>query len=285
MLNGNRDLVNEFHKGKRYNLVFDTMKHEIPIRINRSDYLSRIAVASENLGPDAESLHLLQRQHLLNVPFENLDIHWKRPIVVDVAKFYAKIVGERRGGFCYELNGLFNELLREIGFQTRLVSARVFSGEKGFGPEFDHAAIIVTIGELEYLTDVGFGDFTAEPLRFVTDIEQQDREGVLVIRRADDGYFEVAKKAGDAWLPQYMSKPFARDLSEFAEMCDFQQFSPESHFTKGKVCSVLTGDGRKTLTDKKFIVTSNGEKTETLVESDEEFDQILVREFNIRRFI
>ena len=89
-------------------------------------------------------------------------------------------------------------------------------------------------------------------------------------------------KVGDTWAPEYIFKPEARELDEFAEMCDFQQFSPESHFTKGKVCSLMTADGRKTLTDKKFIVTSNGEKTEIEVGSDEEFDRILKREFGIK---
>lgn len=248
-----------------------------------SKYLSRIGLNDEIIPPDANSLKLLQRQHLLHVPFENLDIHLKRPIVLDKEKFFTKIVGENRGGVCYELNGLFNKLLRDIGFQTRIVSARVFDGEKGFGPEFDHAAIIVTIGELEFLADVGFGDFTAGPLRFVVDIEQQDREGVFAIRRADGGYFEVAKRISDAWVPQYIFRPVGRDLSEFAEMCDFQQYSPDSHFRKGKVCSLMTESGRKTLTDKSFIVTVAGEKTEKPVGSKNKFAELLQQEFGIAR--
>ncbi len=249
--------------------------------INVKDYLSRVGVDQDNLVPDVELLRLLQRQHLLTVPFENLDIHWKRPIVLDTDRFFEKIVRSGRGGFCYELNGLFNELLRKLGFQTRLISARVFGGENGFGPEFDHAAIIVTIGDLEYLADVGFGDFAAEPLRFATDIEQQDREGVFRIRQAESGVLEVAKKFDEAWTPQYCFQPIGRDLSEFSEMCNFQQYSPDSHFTKNKVCSLMTASGRKTLTDRKYIVTLNGARTEIPVESEREFAAILHGEFCI----
>lgn len=249
-------------------------------KMDTNAYLERIGFGGAELIADGAGLHLLQRAHLLSVPFENLDIHWKRPIVLDIDKFYAKIIREKRGGFCYELNGLFNDLLREVGFQTRLISARVFNGTE-FGPEYDHAAIIVTIGESEYLADVGFGDFTAEPLRFVPDIEQQDREGVFVIRRANDGYFEVGKRVGDVWTSQYMFRPFGRDLSEFTERCDFQQYSPESHFTKGKVCSILTATGRKTLTDKKFIVTAAGKRTERPVDSNERCVELLFKEFGI----
>ncbi|MFZ1700075.1 MAG: arylamine N-acetyltransferase [Pyrinomonadaceae bacterium] len=248
--------------------------------IDTAKYLSRIGLADATLAADADGLKLLQRRHLLSVPFENLDIHWKRPIVLDIDRFYKKIVDERRGGFCYELNGLFNELSQSLGFATRLVSARVFNGTE-HGPEFDHAAIIVTIGGDEYLADVGFGDFIAEPLRFVLDIEQTDVTGTYVIRRSDGDYLEVAKRDGDGWKSEYIFKDIARDLSEFAEMCDFQQYSPDSHFTKGKVCSILTEKGRKTLTDTKFIVTADGEKTETAVDSPEAFEELLKQQFGI----
>ncbi len=253
---------------------------EQPAPIDTKAYLARIGVEPDHLEADGQTLQFLQRKHLLTVPFENLDIHWKRPIVLDVDKFYAKVVEEKRGGFCYELNGLFNELLLSLGFKTCLISARVFNGT-GHGPEFDHAAIIVTIGDDGYLADVGFGDFTAEPLRFGLGVEQQDETGIFVIRRFDDEYLEVAKKDGGEWKSQYIFKDIARDLSEFAEMCDFQQYSPESHFMKGKVCSILTDGGRKTVTDKKVIITADGGKKESVVASDEEFDQILKREFQI----
>jgi len=246
-------------------------------------YLRRIGIENSDVPADAESLRFLQKQHLLNVPFENLDIHWKRPILLDTNRFYEKIVTEKRGGFCYELNGLFSELLRNLGFQTRLVSARVSDGKGGFSREYDHLAIIVKIGELEYLADVGFGAFTAEPLRLVANLEQKDETGTFVIRRFDDGYLEVAKKDGDSWQGEYIFKPLGRALAEFAEMCNFHQTSPESHFTQGKVCSLMLDGGRKTLTDKKFIETRNGEKRETEVNSKAEFDEILAREFKIRR--
>lgn len=248
--------------------------------INKDAYLSRLGLLPDDLEPNDEVLRLLQRKHLLTVPFENLDIHWKRPIVLDVERFHNKIVNERRGGFCYELNGLFNELIKSLGFQTRLISARVFNGTE-HGPEFDHAAIIVTIGEDEYLADVGFGDFTTEPLRFSLGAEQHDPAGVFVIRRFDDEYLEVAKRDGDEWKSEYIFKNVSRELSEFTDMCDFQQYSPDSHFTKGKLCSILTEDGRKTLTDKAFITTIGGKRSESLIGSEQEFNQVLLAEFRI----
>jgi N-hydroxyarylamine O-acetyltransferase len=246
-------------------------------------YLRRLGIENSDIPATAESLKLLQRKHLLNVPFENLDIHWKRPILLDTDKFYEKIVEAKRGGFCYELNGLFNEFLRSLSFRTRLVSARVSDGKGGFSREYDHLAIMVMIGELEYLADVGFGAFTAEPLRIVADLEQPDAAGTFFIKRFDDGYLEVAKRDGEAWQSEYIFKPFGRALAEFEEMCRFHQTSPESHFTQGKVCSIMTETGRKTLTDKKFIETNDGEKRETKINSEDEFNELLAREFQIRR--
>ncbi len=250
--------------------------------MNKNEYLHRIGIADNEIAPTLLNLKLLQRQHLLNVPFENLDIHWKHPILLDVDKFHEKIVGEKRGGFCYELNGLFSELLTEIGYQTKIVSARVFTG-KDFGAEFDHLAILTEIGGEKFLVDAGFGDFTAEPVRFVLDEEQSDDTGIFKIKKRDEDYFEVVKKAGEAWNREYIFKDLERELSEFAGMCEFHQTSPESHFTRGKICSLMTSTGRKTLTDKKFIETQNGEKRETEMDSEAEFNQFLESEFNITR--
>jgi N-hydroxyarylamine O-acetyltransferase len=204
----------------------------------------------------------------------------KRPIVLDTAKFYRKIVEERRGGFCYELNGLFNELLRDLGFRTRLVSACVFS-EGSHGPDFDHAAIIVSLDEGEYLVDVGFGAFTAEPLRVALGEKQQDANGIFTIRKFEDDWLSVAKLDGSDWRNDYIFRDVARDLGEFSEMCDYQQYSPDSHFKKGKLCSIMTESGRKTLTDKSFIVTKGDEKIERPVSSDSEFYDLLAQEFGI----
>jgi N-hydroxyarylamine O-acetyltransferase len=259
----------------KYNLINEFM--------NKEEYLRRIGIEKTELPATLENLKFLQRRHLLRVPFENLDIHWKRPIELDDKAFYEKIIGEKRGGFCYELNGLFYKLLAEIGFQSKIISAKVSAGNGRFGAEYDHLAILTQIGDKQYLVDAGFGDFTAEPLEFVLETEQRDANGVFLIRKFDENYFEVVKKDADVWKSEYIFTILERDLEEFAGMCDYQQNSPESHFTKGKVCSIMTENGRKTLTDKKFIETKNGQKTEIDVNSEEEFNQILAREFQITR--
>src|SRR5687768_14066907 len=95
------------------------------------EYLQRIGAARSS------SLAELQERHLLSVPFENLDTHMDTRIVLEIPWLYDKIVVRRRGGFCYELNGLFAELLRDLGYRVEMLAARVF-GPNGLGPPFDH---------------------------------------------------------------------------------------------------------------------------------------------------
>jgi N-hydroxyarylamine O-acetyltransferase len=159
----------------------------------------------------------------------------------------------------------------------------VAKGDATFTPEYDHAAILVMIGEMQYLADVGFGSFSAEPLQFVTDVEQNDLAGTFMIRRFDDEYFEVAKQEDLGWKSEYILKPLGHDLSEFADRCEWQQVSPDSHFTKGRLCSLMTINGRKTLTDDRFIITDGQEKSETPIVSEDEFETALFTQFGITR--
>ena len=124
-------------------------------------YLERIDYRGP-LAPTAETLRALHVSHLLAVPFENLSIHASEPIVLEDEALFAKIVGRKRGGFCYEDNGLFAALLRALGFEVSMLSAEVANAEGGFSPPFAHMTLLVTL-ECRWLADVGFGDSFVEP--------------------------------------------------------------------------------------------------------------------------
>ena len=125
-------------------------------------YLERITYHGSR-EPIVSTLQALREAHLLAVPFENLDIALRRAIVLDEASFWTKIVEHHRGGFCYELNGLFALLLRALGFQVDLLSASVARETGGFGPDFDHLTLLVHL-EQDWLADVGFGESFRQPL-------------------------------------------------------------------------------------------------------------------------
>src|SRR5216684_8652363 len=138
--------------------------------LNVPAYLRRINYAGPT-APTPETLREIHRAHLLSVPFENLDIHLGRTIVCDGDGFLHKIVNERRGGFCYKLNGAFAALLRALGFQVTMLSCRVARQDGSYGPEFDHLTVRVDL-EQPWLADVGFGDGFLEPLRLDSRTEQ-----------------------------------------------------------------------------------------------------------------
>ncbi len=100
--------------------------------MDMQSYLERIHYHA-SLEPTLQTLRALHEAHLLAVPFENLDIHLGREIVLNEAGLWTKIVKHNRGGFCYELNGLFSLLLRALGFQVDLLSASVARSTGGFG--------------------------------------------------------------------------------------------------------------------------------------------------------
>lgn len=243
-------------------------------------YLRRIKF-DKSPKPELDTLRDLHKSHLLNIPFENLDIHQKNKITTDPDKLFDKIVNRKRGGFCYELNGLFNELLVSLGFETTIVSARVFSTPENYGEEFDHLCIIVLIDNDKWIADVGFGEFIIYPMKFELGIEQNDINGTFRIEKYDENYFVIQKKNGNNWTNLYLFSEKARDISEFAGMCSYHQNSPDSHFTKQRVCSIATETGRITLTDKVFKIRNGEDTTETEIKNYNEFNSKLKEYFEI----
>jgi len=239
------------------------------LRVNIPAYFDRIGYTGL-AEPTLEVLRELHGCHMLNVPFENLDIGLGRKIVCDESAFVRKIVDRRRGGFCYELNGAFATVLGELGFRVTLLSARVPRGDGSEGPEFDHLALRVDLDE-PWLADVGFGDSFVEPLRLKVGLEQvQGQRQFRITDESQSLNMEMAEAQGN-WKRQYSFTLIPRMLEDFAEMCQYHQTSPESPFTKNRICSQATRDGRVTLAGLKLIVTRDGNKEEKLLTSEEEW--------------
>ena len=243
-------------------------------------YLERINYRGP-LDPTPETLRRLQVAHLLTVPFENLSIHAGEPVVLDDAALFEKIVGRRRGGFCYELNGLFAALLRALGFEVRMLSARVAKGDGEFGPEFDHMALLVTLEE-RWLADVGFGDSFVEPL--LLDERGVQQQGARAYRIEDDGERLILSQrdVGGEWVAQYRFGLTPHAFADYAEMCLFHQTSPESHFTRGRVCTRLTpGGGRVTISRTRLITTDVDGRHERELAGEEDYREALREHFGV----
>jgi N-hydroxyarylamine O-acetyltransferase len=248
-------------------------------RMDVQAYLNRI----EYRGPwrcDQETLRQVHLAHLLHVPFENLSIHAHEPIVLDDAALFEKIITRRRGGFCYELNGLFAALLRELGFEVAMLSAQVANDQGDFSRDFDHMTLMVDIKQARWLADVGFGDSFIEPLPLETERENRQRESSYrIVCQNERMLLEQAKDSG--WKPQYRFSLIPCQYSDYLEMCQYHQTSPDSHFTRQRICSRLTARGRISLSDMRFIVTEDGRREERLLTNQDEYSRILREHFGI----
>jgi N-hydroxyarylamine O-acetyltransferase len=197
-------------------------------------YLDRIGFAGDP-QPDMASLKALHRAHLAAIPYENLDVQLGRPVITDPAGAYARIVGRgRRGGWCYEMNGLFGWALAQVGFRvTRLAGGvvRELVGDEMVG---NHLVLRVDLPEGPWIADVGFGDGPVEayPLR----------DGAFVQRGFTYGLTEL----GDGWWrlsnhPEGGARSFdfraeTADEALLSRQCAFLQSSDRSPFTQNLIC-------------------------------------------------
>ena len=245
--------------------------------LNIAAYLRRIAYHGP-LAPTVETLRALHLAHMRAVPFENLDVYGQTDIALDADRLFDKIVRRRRGGFCYELNGLFGELLRALGFDVTMLAAQVANDHGGFGPEFDHLLLLVTLEE-RWLADVGFGDSFQEPLRLDDPGEQAQVSGVYRLLREGERWTLRARGAEGSWSDQYTFTFQPRRLADFADECRVKQTSP--YWTDRRICTRATPDGRMTLSDMRLIVTTHGERQERELASGEEYTAALRKRFGI----
>ncbi|MEO9482900.1 MAG: arylamine N-acetyltransferase [Ekhidna sp.] len=250
-------------------------------KIDVASYLKRIDL--KQAEPSFKYLKALQKAHLTSIPFENLDIHYGSKIILDYKRIYEKIVFQKRGGFCYELNGLFYHLLYHLGFDCYIISAQVMNERtEKFGKPFDHMAIVVALDEELWIVDVGFGDGPISPLKIQVGVVQMDYtrywridtdpDENLILRVSNDTSYFKSK---------YLFTTEEKQLIQFMEMCEYHQTSVDSPFTQKKLISQHTNNGRVTLSDRTLKITSLGETHEEDIMHEDEFLSKLDHHFGI----
>jgi N-hydroxyarylamine O-acetyltransferase len=251
--------------------------------MDKGPYLTRLTISGP-VSPDLISLRNLHLAHMLSVPFENLDIGLGRPIQLGEQALWSKIVLDRRGGFCYELNGLFAWLLSQIGFEITYLNGRVFSREGKLGIDFDHLALMVRIpgSSRRWLADVGFGDSFTSPLDMEDNGVQVQGLRAYRLEKGADGYVAWQRDYNGSWERQYFFDLQPRKFpSDYEAACRYHQTSPNSSFTRGPVISLARPDGRITLEQVRLIVTKNGRRVESRVDGPQEFNALLKKHFGI----
>jgi len=256
--------------------------------MNLGAYLERIGYDGP-LETTPEVLAALHRAHLFAVPFETISIARGEPIQLDPAWLFDKIVVRRRGGFCYELNGLFAELLDSLGFAVTRLAGRVYNQRGELGIPFDHLALLVKTAERSWLADVGFGDSFLEPLPFEFDTDvacdrRLYRLSEVAQPTGDAPEFELhEQRQGASWRAQCRFDRKARALRDFEVGAQYHQTSPLSPFADRLLCSRPGPDGSRT-TVRNFTVietTSDGIRSERTLAGEQERADFLYESFGV----
>ena len=249
-------------------------------------YLARIGVAPSALaGAGLTTLGALHHAHVTTVPFENLDIHLGRPISLDVDETFAKVVGDHRGGYCYELNPLFAALLDTLGFDVALVAAREHNNG---GPltdpaaAFEHTRILVTIDDARWLADVGNGASLLAPLDLDDPSPHEQGHATFKVEPFEEGSFLTSRLKPDGeWQSEWRFDLTPRSIDEFADRNHFQQHDPMSHFLEGPFVTIVDDSGWRTLSARRLISTHRGVRVEETVGPDEDVQRVLADLFGI----
>ncbi|MYU21012.1 arylamine N-acetyltransferase [Streptomyces sp. SID8352] len=260
----------------------------------QADLLLRRIGARRPARPTAGALRELHLRHLVEVPFENLSVHLGEEIVLEEGRLWEKVAGARRGGFCYELNGLFGALLRSLGYEVELLAARTYGDGGRLGIPYDHMALRVrTEDGGDLLADIGFGAHSHHPLDLGERGDQHEPGGVFRVTGAGPapgGRDTAGGSAGPGDLdvlrdgtPVYRLETTPRALSDFVTGAWWHSTSPRSRFVTSPVCSRLTEDGgRVTLRGRRLVVTAaDGHREERDLATDEEVLTVYRERFGI----
>ena len=224
--------------------------------LDQQTYLARIGYEG-SVNPSVETLRLLHRAHVLTVPFENLDIHLGRSISLDPSALFRKIVLSRRGGYCFELNGLFALLLEQLGFSVTRLAARVLYGAEGVSPR-SHQLLLVPIGHEQRQGPDGFRLATNE-------------RGEYLLQCEIEGAWEN--------LYSFTLDPCLTVDYIFANY--YHSHSPDSPFNQRRICTIPTMGGRKIFAGRLLKIRENGTMEELHVKDEGRLKQLLRQYFEV----
>jgi amide synthase len=270
---------------------------------DRKAYLRCLGCDSD-LEPTIQTLRMIHRAHLERFPFDNTEelatdeIPESRindaarifendevvagkivPVSIDIDLAYRKVVAQRRGGICGELNALFFRLLRELGFEAKFVYGGVRLASGGYGPDFFHILIVVTINSTRWLVDVGFPSFSfLDPLELILG-EEQVQDGCQ-FRIVEQGYYLTVERKSRVqdWLPLYrFSENGPRELIAWQESEEFRAkaaaSSPGLHINMRR--RALSGGGQLVMMgDYLLRVTDGHEEVSRLTDDFERHNAV-----------
>ena len=250
------------------------------IHLDIDAYLARIGYTGSR-APTLQTLSAMQRAHRLSVPFETIDIHIGRALSMDEDRLFDKIVRQRRGGWCHELNGLWARALRQLGFDVDVLAAQVVSPTSAPDKPFGHCTTAVHLDGERWWSDVGFGVRLPRPVCLAAVGPQIAGEWEVEFLDDGDTWEMRSKFTGAAEGLGLRFSLLPREFEEFRATAEWQQTSPESLFTRQPVCSAFTAEGRVSLVAATLAVERGSEILQHTAATEAELDALLREHFGL----
>jgi len=231
---------------------------------------------------DLEGLRQLHSGHAFSIPFENLDIHLGQTISLKPEDLVSKILHRKRGGYCFEMNGLFFLALTALDFEVRQLTARVLYGRTDPGPRTHHV-LIVTIEGREWLADVGFGGHGLRlPIAFGTDQVQEQYGERYRLKRDPKLGTVLQKETQSEILDLYAFREDELTLQTDLEMGNhFTSTWPASIFRLRRMCSLAQPWGRITLSNMDLTISRDGQSISRVLSAGPEYMSAIAEHFGI----
>ncbi len=246
-------------------------------------YFNRIKLNLDldDLKLDYNLLKTLQFAHVTNIAYENLDIMQGIPLSVEPEKLFHKIVEHSRGGYCFELNGLFGWLLSELGFKTKDCMARYLRGESDI-PMRRHRVIITETPEGRILCDVGVGDRAARyPLKLIEGlVQEQFNEAYRFLFEPFFGWVLYDYYKGE-WQRMFAFTEEEQLNIDYIMPSYYCENHPDSIFRAGNMVSLKTPTGRKTISGMQYRVFDGDTVNVTEINDNNMLKSILSKNFGI----
>lgn len=242
-------------------------------------YLRRINYAG-SIAPTLQTLEMIHRLHPQTIPFETLDPLMELPVRLQLSDIEQKLVIERRGGYCFEHNLLLKAVLESMDFGvTPIAAGNLWGHPEGYIPDtLKHMALIVDVGGVPYLADVGFGSQTlTAPLRLRADSEQETPNGRYRLLGGFPKWRLEVDIAG-TWTALYEFTTAAQTLDDYVAMNDLTMASFKDDLAVARV----EGSKRYALSNARLNTHENGATTTRMLGSVAEIREVLTSVFGIQ---
>ncbi|WP_303860644.1 arylamine N-acetyltransferase [Alkalibaculum bacchi] len=248
---------------------------------NIEGYLERINYKG-SLDVSKETLYNIHMAHALSIPFENLDVYFKKPVYLDRESLYKKIVANKRGGYCFEMNGLLSIILKGLGFKVSNLLARITIDNGITYKAKTHQVLCVEIGDEKYLLDVGYGNNgLVAPILIEPGKEQEQFYDTFRIIEVEKYGYVLQRKVEDEFVYIYAFDLEECSPADFLMSHHFTSTFSESLFVNKKVCTMPTKEGRITLTDDHFKVEKDNKTSILEIEDDDHYNELLKEHFKL----